>query len=228
MGKILFTAAVGDIRGSIGAVSFEGGRYHSLATKKPTARRQSSAEQRLVRGNLAGFTRRWSQVLNQGQRDDWNALALTKDFHDVFDQVYHITGLSLYLLCNQNLKTIGKGPIDDIPPALTCGSPGSATLVIAGSPPTLVANSSNAPAASEHCVILASRGLSPGVLVVGKWMVKLQHFPAGIAGPWDLTDKWVAKNGDTISGQRIFVEVRFYDEDNGWQGTPAQAYDDVP
>ena len=228
MAKILYTAAVGDARGKLGGTVFSTGRYGSFLQQTPLPRNPHSEPQGALRRHMKMLGWRWSYWLTQDQRDAWCAWALTMDFTDVFIHTYNLTGWGIFAKVNQTLKLVSAPLLDDHPADLACGSPDGATLVIAGSPPTLVVHVTTDPAANERAYLAAVRPLSPGATYLGNLSRKVKTFGAGVAHPYDITTVYTDRYGPLQSGQVIHALVNFISQDTGGQGTPAIAKEVVP
>lgn len=171
---------------------------------------------------------RWGWVLNQTpQRDGWIALGLAHNWTDILGQTYHLTGIALYILVNQNLNLIGEPIMDDHPAALTCGSPNTASLAFNGGTDLLV-DAGTEPVDHEHAVVSIPPLCSPGVSYVGLKYRFMKHFPAAAAGPWSVLTQFLNKYGALTSGAKVNAEVNFVDDRYGWKGTPAFATGIVP
>ena len=228
MAKILYTAAVGDARGKLSGIVFNTGRYGAYLEAKPLPRNPNSEPQAVLRAHMRLLGWRWSYWLTQDQRDAWCAWALTIDFTDVFIHTYHPTGWGIFTKVNQNLKLINATLLDDHPASLACGSPDGASLVIAGTPPTLEVHVTTDPAAHEHAYLAAAYPLHPGASYTGKLTRKIKTFGAGVAHPYDITTEYTNRYGTLQSGQAINVLVNFISDTTGGQGTPAIAKGVVP
>lgn len=228
MAKCQFGPLVADTRGKIGTVEFASNHYGPWIGRKAIPRNPHSSSQAAMRATLKTLAWRWGWVLNQTpQRDDWIALALATDWTDVFGQTYHLHGYALYVLVNQNLVRLGEAIMDNAPAALSCGSPGGATLAFNGGA-LLEADSTIAPATHEHAVVWAAAPCSPGITVFGRKYRIIDTFAAGLAGPWDIKSKYETKFGLLPSSFMIPALVNFTCDDCGWQGTPAEATGIVP
>lgn len=228
MALTLFGPLVADVRGKVGNVYAASTHNRARWGTYTRPRNPSSPSQTAIRATLKTLAQRWGTVLNQTpQRDGWISRALVTNWTDIFGQTYHLTGLALYILVNQNLATIGEAVLDDAPGSLTCGSPGTATIAFNGGA-HLYLDTGTHPAANEHAVIWAAPPCSPGVAYVGKKYRIMAHFAAAVAGPWDIITPYQNKYGILTSGRQVCALVNFIDDRYGWQGTPATASGIIP
>lgn len=228
MAKCLFGVVVTDARGKLGGTCFQTGKFGAWLGPKSTPRNPATPAQITIRQLTKNLGVRWGYVLDQDQRDGWNALGLTTDRLDVFNNVIHITGFMMYMLVNQNLRSIGHPILDDNPADILCGSPGAVTVLIAGAPPTILVDVSVQPTGTEHALILAIRPRSPGLKYIGKQPLIVHHTGAAEAGPWDITTQYTNRFGTLYSGLDVTVVVNFIDATNGGKGTEATGSDIIP
>jgi len=228
MAKILYTAAVGDARGKLGGIVFGSGKYGGFLQQKPVPRNPFSEPQAILRAHMRLLGWRWSYWLTQDQRNAWIARATTIMLTDPRFGTYYLSGWGLFVKVNQSLKLINATLLDDPPADLACGSPDAASLVIAGTPPTLVVHVTTDPAAHEHAYLAAAYPLHPGASYTGKLTRKMKTFGAGVAHPYDITAEYTNRYGNLQSDQAINVLVNFISDTTGGQGTPATAQALVP
>lgn len=95
---------VSEVRGSIGGTTFTAGHFGFVVRQRrhpvhtPTNRRSQ------YKAWLAMTVARWTDVLDQGQRDAWDLLGKNTDFENSLDQTYHPTGINLY--CRTNILSL--------------------------------------------------------------------------------------------------------------------------
>ncbi|HUW59124.1 MAG TPA: hypothetical protein VMZ92_20980, partial [Planctomycetota bacterium] len=107
MANILTSAAITDIRGSMGGLTFSrnaGGAY-IRARIKPI--NPNSARQVAIRQGMAQLSGRWSTVLTAIQRTAWLAYSAATVWTNKLGQVVTITGLAAYLRSNSLLLQAG-------------------------------------------------------------------------------------------------------------------------
>ncbi|HUX16955.1 MAG TPA: hypothetical protein VMW52_10820, partial [Phycisphaerae bacterium] len=115
MANILTSAAITDIRGSMGGLTFSrnaGGAY-IRARIKPI--NPNSARQVAIRQGMAQLSGRWSTVLTAIQRTAWLAYSAATVWTNKLGQVVTITGLAAYLRSNSLLLQAGEALRDDAP-----------------------------------------------------------------------------------------------------------------
>lgn len=128
MGKIIFSAVVGDARKKVGGVVFTKGHAGAVVRRKVSPTQPRSSAQRNVRASFTDFSKLWG-TLSDDQRAGWIALAALYPRKDVFGQSHTLTGLQLFQSCNRNLVSIGvSSPITDPPASLKAPYPGAITV----------------------------------------------------------------------------------------------------
>jgi len=228
MAKVVWSAVVGDARYKCGGVFFSKNRFGSFVGTATTPLNPKSISQRGIRGSLSTLGFRWGWVLTQTERDDWITWAALHKITDVFSVQYALSGLAAFIWVNQQIYKVGGAIRNTIPPSFSCSSPGAVTVDLSASPPALTVDTTNHPAAGEKALITVDGPTSPGRIYKGKAWRILDWFPAGVAGPYDVTIPWVTRYGPFSSGCRVYAQANFVNPDEGSVGTPAFNYDDVP
>lgn len=226
MAKINFGVGVADARNSVGGHTFSKNQFGAYIRQKVSPVQPRTARQQIVRQQLTDLSKRWGAVLTDAQRVAWVALAGMFPVIDVFGNTQVLSGLQFYVRVNRNLQEVSAAGIDDAPLDQSVGSPGIVSLTATASSPGPGALSvvfTNTPlGATEHLVVFASPGLSPGKTFVQSFL-KLTKAAAGAAtvSPFVITTEWVALFGPILSGAKIAVGVSVINDVNG-AASPAQ------
>lgn len=228
MAKVVFSAVVGEARYKVGGVYFSINSFGSFIGTATTPRNPKSISQRGIRGSLSTLGFRWGWTLTQSDRNDWIVWASTHKITDVFSVQYALSGLAAFIWVNQQIYKVGGAIRNTPPPAFSCGSPAAVTVSLAGSPLALEVSTTNPPAAGEKALITVDGHSSPGRIYKGKSWRIIDYFPAGVAGPYDVTIPWVTRYGPFASGCRVYAQCNFVNPDEGSIGTPSFNYALVP
>lgn len=114
MAKIKYSALVSDMRNKLNGSVMSKNRYGSYVRNKVTpVNPQSSFQQnaRMILGNLSSSFRE----LTLGQIQSWNSSAKDFPFTDIFGDIRHLTGQTLFVKLNANLEKLGLPRISDAP-----------------------------------------------------------------------------------------------------------------
>jgi hypothetical protein len=120
MGLIKFSGLVTGVWGKLNGSVFTRNKSGAIIKNKTTPRNPQTAGQTDNRSSMSYLSRKW-RLLDEDQRRDWNALALTITNYNYFGDSYSPSGFNIFCRLNQNLFLIGQPYIYDCPaePALT-------------------------------------------------------------------------------------------------------------
>jgi len=115
MANIRFGPLVSEVRGSIGGTTFLRTKAGPAARGrvKPTTSVSNDAGTR--RATLSALVQRWSLTLIETQRQAWRDLAAITNLINSLGEVFHPTGLQLYVRQNAFVQILA-GPFSDDPP----------------------------------------------------------------------------------------------------------------
>lgn len=152
-------------------------------------------------------------------RADWVALALAHAETNVFMQNIYKTGHQWFVRANQNRQKIGGSIILEAPAFAAVGNPGSLSAQYDAGPPVAIeVTPTQEPSATEAVVILATRGLSPGLLTLSNQQRKLYTELPVTSSPWDVGPAYESKFGPPVAGKNIFLQAYYVDVPQGRQG----------
>lgn len=221
MAKITQGVIAADARGRLGSLVFTRGHYGNVIRELAIPLNTRTGPQMAVRAGVSTLAKRWSTILSDSDRTDWIGLASTVTRYDSLGQIYHPTGMNLYLGCNQALKQIGQPYIDAAPGSLSVGNP--VALTTSWTPPAgpLTVDASSEPGTHDVPVIFASAGLPPGRAKTVSFVRQLTYEPANTSGPWDITVEWEAHHGDFVPRLSVTIGVKYTDDRTGYQSVAA-------
>ncbi len=108
---------VSEVRGSVGGVTFTAGRFGKVVRARSSPVHAPTNRRTYWKGLLALADAHWIGTLTEQQRLDWRNLAAATDFTNQLDEVYHPTGLNLYVRSNSLLSDTGQARVDAAPAA---------------------------------------------------------------------------------------------------------------
>lgn len=103
--------ALGQLKGSIGSTTFQGGNVSSVIRNKGYKKGSSSSSKSLQTSRLASITSQWKK-LNAGERNAWKIAALSWSFIDKFGTPYFGTAYQCYVAYESNLALIGAAYVN--------------------------------------------------------------------------------------------------------------------
>jgi hypothetical protein len=221
MANIAFSAIVGDARGSVGGSTFSRNnagpfvRTRALPTHRLTIRTQD------VKVALGHSANSWSTVLDQTQRDAWDALAATLTFYNKLNQPFTPSGYQVRQKSSTNLHSIGLAALSAAPAFFTASSPISLSAAWTSPSGPLTLSATNSPGAAEAPLIYASAYLSVGIGSFHYRVAKVGYFALGDAGPWDITTLVTDRNGAFILPRSVVLAAVYIDSSSGAMGTRA-------
>lgn len=114
--KIKYSALVSDARGKLNGSVASKNRYGSYLRNKITPVNPQSTAQMEARQRFGALSSMWKS-LTQSQRNSWLSGVKAFPFTDIFGDIKHLSGNSLFVKLNSNLIKIGSLPILSAPEA---------------------------------------------------------------------------------------------------------------
>lgn len=222
MAKIKYSALVSDMRNSLNGSTLSKNRYGSYMRNKVTpVNPQTSFQQaaRQILGNLSSSFRE----LTIGQIKAWNNSGINFPFTDIFGDVKHLSGQTLFVKLNANLEKIGSPRI--LNPPLPTGFPEiaiesfvfqtedgdveAADILIEG---TVVP-------ANHRLVVYATPGLSRSISFVKNRYRFLGAFNV-VGSEVSIGAEYQARFGTPLVGEVVHIRVALVAVETGQQGVP--------
>lgn len=107
MAKVKFSAFVSDIRNKSNGSVFSKNRYGSIIRNKVTPVNPQTQAQQQARSSLGNLSSSF-RALTLDQIKGWNAAGPNFPFTDIFGDVKHLSGQTLFVKLNANLEKIGQ------------------------------------------------------------------------------------------------------------------------
>jgi hypothetical protein len=181
---------------------------------RTTPRDPKTPGQYRARTSFGVSSQGWGRKFTELQRQHWTQAALTVPSHPSLGQYSHLSGQQFCVKINSTLRCIGQPPVDE-PPAPVVFSPnpvGDLTIDYdeAGNVRLLLAVG----AAVEDIMLFAQAPCSAGRMKHRR-VNYLSLLGSAANGQCDITAPYVARYGQPVPGQKIFVltcQTR-----NGWK-----------
>jgi len=101
--------------GSVGGTTHARNRYGFYVRNRTKPVNPNTDLQNLVRSTLATLTTRWSQTLDQPQRDAWDLYGDSVVMKNALGEDIFLTGFNHYIRSNANSLRLGLATVDDGP-----------------------------------------------------------------------------------------------------------------
>lgn len=224
--KVKYSALMSDARGKLNGSVASKNRYGNYLRNKVTPVNPQTTFQMAQRQLLGSLSSAW-RGLTAAARASWNAGTVNFPFTDIFGDVKHLSGQTLFIKLNANLTKVGEAQITSAP--LPVGIP---TIAVSDGTGTVAAgeidaltveiNSATVPAGSS-LVVYATPPVAPGITFV-KNRFRFIGVGEATASVVDLLPLFSDRFGDqSQAGQRVFVRLAFVDNATGQQGVPVEA-----
>jgi hypothetical protein len=215
-----------DGRGKIGGTVASKSRSGAYARIKVTPVNRRTSYQQAARVVLALFSQAFRQ-LSTAQISAWNnAAANGYTTTNIFGNTIKKTGLGLYTGLNTNLRTVGVAALSDPPPQESVGNMVSIAPTMAEGATTLFLFGTNSAGgntvdADTELVVLATAPVSRGVSFVSSQLRIIGTVAAAAnTNTTNLNSAYVAKFGQPVAGQKIFIAVTAVNTNTGQAGVP--------
>lgn len=208
MAKVLFTAAVADIRGKLAGTVFSKNRAGAFIRTKVTPTNRRTPAQAAARSKFSALSAAWRNLTGP-QRASWQAQATNVAGTDVFGNAKTISGQQLFVGTNSNFLQLGQAVVNTAPaskaPTYT-GMPRAESALTGTTMSGLALIMSDVVGADTKFLVAATEPLSPGIYNAdGKYRSLGVVATPGVA--MDIIIPYSTKFGSTTAGQKIFIEM---------------------
>lgn len=226
MAKIKYSALVSDMRNKLNGSVMSKNRYGSYLRNKVTPVNPQTSFQQSARQSLGNLSSSFRELTIEQIRA-WNASGVNFPFTDIFGDIKHLSGQTLFVKLNANLEKVGSSRISNPPAAV--GFPelsisGFSAVVTASVLTTMEFEINSATVPSGYAlVVYATPSLSRSISFVrNRFRLIAANIPA-IASVVDLIDPYVERFGQPLEGEVIHIRVALVSTDTGQQGVPLMA-----
>lgn len=220
--KIKYSALVSGARNKLNGSVASRNRYGDYFRNKTTPINPRTAYQTAVRAVFAMFSSAWLS-LTQAQVAAWNAASANFPFTDIFGDTLFLSGNSLFVKLNTNIKNAGGTQIDDPPEKVAVPGITSVTLTASNVSGTVTISAafttSSTPGANNTIIAYATPGVSSGKTYV-KNLYRLMAGNISTTSPAVLSTDYTARFGDPVVGSKVFVRLAVLDKTTGQMGVP--------
>ncbi len=207
MAKATLAPIMGDVKGSIANVTFQGGKAGLTLRAKVVPINVKSSAQVAQRSALSVRSKAW-RGLTDAQRDSWDTAAASAEWTqtDVFAIGFQLSGEQLYMKLNLVISFLGETPIVLPPTKATFAAMGLSTLVATAGVAALTVAYTGTLAADQQIMISASPQVSQGIMSAKSVsFVNIANDTA--ATPLNILTPYVAKKGTLVAGKKIFIRM---------------------
>lgn len=223
MALALYGGGITDLRGSVGGNTHSRSKYGSTVRAKTSPIQPRTKHQTTARGQLVNATNRWSQVLTDVQRSQWNAFALTQPQTNRFGQISYLSGQQWFNKLNVVGTSLIAGNYFAVPPATgtypsITGLTFTSTHAGAG---TMDINYIGTPGVgTPYIKIYATQCLTVGTSYVSS-KLKLIGAQAAVDGAHSILSLWKARYGNyaPLLGMKVFILIVTANSDDGTSST---------
>lgn len=222
MAKIKYSALVSDVRNKLNGSVMSKNRYGSIVRNKVTPVNPQSSFQQNARQRLASLSSSF-RALTAAQIAAWNNSGVNFPFTDIFGDVKHLSGQTLFVKLNANLDKIGSPRI--LTPPLAQGFPeiavsGAVAEVETGenSEVSFMIDPAVVPTGYD-VVVYATPSISRSINFIKNRFRYLGTFvPA--AGKIDLLTDYTARFGLMQGDEVVHFKVALVNSETGQQSIP--------
>lgn len=208
MAKVKFSALISEMRNKLNGSVFSRNRGGAYLRNKVTPLNPQTAAQVEARSLLATFSQGW-RALTQVQRDAWSAAVSNWTTTDVFGDSVKPTGATLYIRLNINISIAGGAVISTPPAPVGVEALTLVELEALGTGNVLIMDylPGSVPA-GVSMVVEMTPCLSPGISNANSQFRIIDVIPNGSTSPATLSGPYLAKFGELVDGQKVFLRAK--------------------
>ena len=224
MAKVKFGLVVTDARGKSGGLVYSKNRSGAYIRTKVTPVNPNTARQSVVRNSLSLNSKEWSNVLSDGERSAYQALADNNPVTNIFGDSLILTGIALFGKINNVMRNLLLPTLQTAPANLDVT--GLTTMVVTASVATQsvdIAFTDTPLPANHRLYIFATGHFGGGVNFFKPRLRFIGSSAAAEISPFDAGALWVAKFGPHVLGANFGVAVAVVNETNGALAVALQA-----
>lgn len=213
MARIIYSALIESIRGSIGGTTFQKNAYGYTIKKKPNMCKPNTQPQQLQKTFFALAVRAWGQLTN-AQRTDWDTWASTYPQYAKHNPSSQLSGFAVFTRVHVYRLMYGRGV--DTNPTYTAYAQDTIGLGIKNAAGVLTLEVTSALESEEWWMVLSvSRPFTDSQNFVGS-RVRYMDQRTNVSDSVNITTKYTSLFGILPAvGQKIALSVIPYAEDNG-------------
>lgn len=226
MAKIKYSALVSDMRNKLNGSVMSKNRYGSYVRNKVTPVNPQTQYQQAARQQLGAFSSQY-RGLTVAQRNSWINGGINFPFTDIFGDVRHLSGQTLFVKLNTNLINAGGSSIDSAP--VPVGIPELAVdavtaTVAAGELTALSIDVTETTVPAGFALVVYATPPTPASIQFVKNRYRMIGVATVAVGAADILTQYTARLGAAANvGEMIHVRTALISTDTGQQGVPSAA-----
>lgn len=226
MAKIKYSALVSDVRNKLNGSVASKNRYGNYLRNKVTPVNPQTTYQQAVRQMLGSLSSQY-RGLTPAQRQSWINGSQNFPFTDIFGDVRHLSGQTLYVKLNTNLINAGESPIESAPlpvgiPELFIEGVTAETTTGAITKLSLALSDDTVPAGFALAVYATPP--TPASIQFVKNRYRFIGVATVAAGEADILTAYTDRFGASATeGEQVHVRVALISTTTGQQGVPSAA-----
>ncbi len=210
MAKVQYGALITEIKGSIGGSVFQGGNVGNVLRNKGYTPGISSLQRQAATSALSTQASAWKS-LTDVQRGQWAAIVASWPFTDKFGNAYQGSAFQVFVAYNSVLISLQQ-PTVLVPGAPVVPTDPGVVVVDFDSSPTFNITWDNAGGANDCFSAFISPPISAGRNLNHLRLIKGYGDGINATSGVDVSNGWVAKYGNPLTGTRVGVKYAFFDK----------------
>ncbi len=209
MARVLFTAAVADIRGKMAGTVFSKNRSGAYIRTKVTPSNPQTSAQVEQRSLLSYFSKKW-RGLTQDQRDAWAGAVGEWQRTNIFGNTVNPSGQMLYNRLNMAISVVGGSEIS-VPSVPTgVATPTDFSVAIDTTVTKMLVTFAETPVPADTALIIeATAPQSPGINNANNKYRQIAILAPATATGEDIWTAYVNKFGAPVKGKKVFFRAGF-------------------
>jgi hypothetical protein len=208
MAKVKLSALVSGMSGKLNGSVFARNRGGLYLRTKVTPLNPQTADQVAARARLAGWSQGW-RSLTQAVRDSWNNAVGNFQTTDIFGDIKTPSGNTLYTKLNTNIQLAGGVAITNPPAPIGATAMEGVDVTAAQTLNAFSVNVAPDPIPADHTLIVeATAPMSAGIHNANSDFRIIGTQAAAAIPPFDMSTEYVAKFGNLVAGQKVFVRTK--------------------
>jgi hypothetical protein len=223
MAKVIYGGVVGQVSGSVGAITHSRNRYGTYIRRRTNPTQPRTDYQLQIRSILTQLSQAWNGI-GDTNKTAWNQYAQTAPVVDSLGLKQVLTGHVAYIQNNLRLVLAGSAAMATPPTAPPPQPLKQLSVTAAAGAGTATIVYTNTPTGAD--VGLAIRAVlldNPGVVFVKNRLKLIKLTGSNEASPYDIFTALTTRFGALVIGQKVVVEVARFDELAGQLSAPLRA-----
>jgi len=228
MAKVIFSAAIADMRNKLGSVVYARNRYGAYTRAYKLTVNPGTPDQLTQQAVFTTVSGTW-KTLTESEREQWRQAALKVKRKDIFSNQSNLTGLQYFNKLNLEYYLV-NGSVLNLPPVLReiplfSGMQLSLNIGLS----ELVISFAKNNLTNQYAVrVRATSEQSQGAIFFKNLYYGITIINDATAFPSNVYAAYIAKYITFTSGTRVGIQVYAIDKTTGLRSSPINGYVDVP